>query len=111
MKFDPLKEAVAEAIFLYDQDEPWDEATGTSRREFLRMADAAIRGMDRTDAWELFRTMANILDGYMPILEEAATAEISAETGKEFPRITQRSRFKAARQAVDRAFDMLGLEP
>ena len=39
------------------------------------MADAAIRAMDRTDVWELFRTMTGLLDGYMPVLEAAANAD------------------------------------
>ena len=106
---DPLKEAVAEALFVLDYDKPWDEATSTSRWQRLCMADTAIRAMDRTDVWELFRTMTSLLDGYMPVLEAAANAEAIEEAGKEMQMTTQRFRLKAAQESVERAFDILGI--
>lgn len=108
---DPIKEAVAEALFVYDYDEPWEDATSTSRRHFLGMANDALRAADRTDAWDLLRQLANILDGAMHLLEDAACKEAKAEAGKTFRRITDQNRLKAAKQAVARALAMQGIEP
>lgn len=109
MKHNEMKTAVAKALFAKDYGEPWKDATETARWHWLEMADVAIRAMDRSDGMALLHQLANLLDGCIPLLEDAAAQEARENEGKALRCITQRKRLEVARQAIDRAFDMLGM--
>ena len=109
MKHDSMKRAVAAALFAKDYGEPWKEATETARWHWMEMADVAIRAMDRSDAMAVLHQLANIMDGILPLLEEAAERERKQNEGNALKCITQRKRLEVARQAIDRAFDILGI--
>ncbi len=109
MTNDSMKRAVAAALFAKDYGEPWKEATETARWHWMEMADVAIRAMDRSDAMAVLHQLANIMDGILPLLEEAAEQERKDNEGKAMKCITQRKRLEASRQAIDRAFDILGM--
>lgn len=107
MFIDPIKEAVAAALFEKDYEEPWSEATIIARRQWLDMADCAIRAMERTDIYELFCQMTNLLEGYMPILEKAAVEETISQENQTFKKVTQRNRLTAARECVNRGREII----
>lgn len=103
-----MTEAVAAALFEDEQGEPWAEATTTARWDYRQRADVAIRAMDRSDAMDVFLTMANVLDGLMPTLKHAAHGEAKREAGKPMRKITKQRRYEAARRSVARANVILG---
>ncbi len=109
MKNNPMIRAVAAALFAKDYGEPWREATETARWHWMEMADIAIRAMERSDAMAILHQLANLLDGSLPLLEEAAEQERIENEGKALKCITQRKRLEVARTAIDRAFDILGI--
>lgn len=109
--YNAFKEQVAAALFEKDYGEPWDEATETARWHWLDMADAAIRAMDRSEAMNIMHTLATILNGVMPLLEQAAIDEARAEQGKTMRKVTQQRRREAAMVAVERAFEIMRIAP
>jgi hypothetical protein len=110
MKNNPMIRAVAAALFAKDYGEPWREATETARWHWMEMADVAVRAMERSDAMTVLHQLANLLDGLLPLLEEAAERERKDNEGKALKCITQRKRLEVSRQAIDRAFDILGMQ-
>lgn len=107
MNITPMQEAVAEALFEKDYEEPWSEATIIARRQWLDMADCAIRAMERTEVWNLFCTMTTLLEGVIPLIDKAAIEEFEAERGKAMRRITQQSRLEEARGCVQIASEII----
>lgn len=107
----PMKEAVAAALFKDYHGDEWDEATEFARADYLQRADLVMRTMDRSDVMSVLHTLATIVEGIMPLLDKAAIDEHRQQqdnvTG--LRRITQQKRREAAMIAVDRAFEMMGL--
>lgn len=106
---DKMKRLVAAALFAKDVGEPWKEATMTARWHWMEMAGVAIRAMERSDAMATLHELANLLDGTLPLLESAAKQEGKENEGKALKCITQRKRLEVARTAIDRAYNILGM--
>jgi hypothetical protein len=102
-----FKEQVAAALFEKDYGEPWDEATETARWHWMEMADTAIRAMDRSDALNVMHTLATVMEGIMPLLDNAAVEEARAGYGSSMRPVTQQRRREAAMVAVERAFELM----
>jgi hypothetical protein len=109
MFVNPMKEAVAAALFKDYHGDDWDEATEPARADYLQRADLVMRTMDRSEIMSVLHTLATIVEGVMPLLDKAATEEARADEGKTFRRVTQQNRLDAAKIAVDRAFEMMGI--
>lgn len=109
MFVNPMKEAVAAALFKDYHGEEWEEATEPARADYLQRADLVMRTMDRSDIMNVLHTLATIMAGIMPLLEKAAVDEAREDQGKTFRRVTQQNRREAAMIAVDRAFEMMGI--
>lgn len=109
MFVNPMKEAVAAALFKDYHGEEWEEATEPARADYLQRAELVIRTMDRSEIMSVLHTLATIVEGIMPLLEKAAVEEARADKGKTFRRVTQQNRREAAMIAVDRAFEMMGI--
>lgn len=109
MFVNPMKEAVAAALFKDYHGEEWEEATEPARADYLQRAELVMRTMDRSEIMNVLHTLATIVEGVMPLLENAAQHEARAENGKTFRRVTQQNRLAAAKVAVDRAFEMMGI--
>lgn len=107
MMITPMQEAVAAALFEKDYEEPWSEATIIARRQWLDMADCAIRAMDRTEVWDLFFTMTTLLEGVIPLIDKAADEEFEADRGKAMRRVTQQKRLETAKSCVQRASEII----
>lgn len=104
-----MRTAIAARLFSHEHGEPWEESTQTARWHYLELADIAIAAMDKDNIRELARTMANILDGVMPLLDREAARERSREAGKTMRKITEQNRALAAKEVVNRTFQALGI--
>jgi len=104
----PMKEAIAAALFKDYHGDEWEDATEPARADYLQRADLVMRTMDRSDAMSVLHTLATVMQGIMPLLDKAAIDEAREEQGKTMRRVTQQRRREAALIAVDRAFEMLG---
>ena len=109
MFVNPMKEAVAAALFKDYHGDDWEEATEPARADYLQRAELVIRTMDRSDTMSVLHTLATIMAGIMPLLEKAAVDEARAEQGKPMRQVTQQRRREAAMIAIDRAFEILGI--
>jgi hypothetical protein len=109
MFVNPMKEAVAAALFKDYHGEEWEEATEPARADYLQRADLVMRTMDRSEIMNLLHTLATIMDATMPLLENAAAKEERAEQGKGLRKVTLQRRRDAALVAIDRAFEVLGI--
>ena len=109
MFVNPMKEAVAAALFKDYHGEEWEEATEPARADYLQRADLVMRTMDRSDIMNVLHTLATIMAGIMPLLEKAAVDEARAEQGKTMRKVTQQRRRDAALVAIDQAFEILGI--
>ena len=107
----PMKEAVAAALFKDYHGDDWEEATEPARADYLHRADLVMRTMDRSDVMSVLHTLATIVEGIMPLLDKAATDEYREQQSNSIGmrRITQQKRREAAMIAVDRAFELMGI--
>lgn len=103
-----MRRAVAAAIFEAEHGEPFSEATGVAEADYLDLADAAIRAMDRTDALRLLRDIVPLLEGSLDTLEYMAKLEEHREAGSPMRKVTHKLRFEAARKMVERGYAILG---
>lgn len=109
MFVNPMKEAVAAALFKDYHGDDWEDATEPARADYLHRAELVLRTMDRSEIMNVLHTLATIMEGTMPLLEKAAAEEARADEGKTFRRVTQQNRLDAAKVAVDRAFEIMGI--
>jgi len=109
MFVNPMKEAVAAALFKDYHGEEWEEATEPARADYLQRADLVMRTMDRSEIMSVLHTLATIMAGIMPLLEKAADDEARVEQGKTMRKVTQQRRRDAALVAIDQAFEILGI--
>lgn len=66
--------------------------------------------MDATEAHDLIRRMAMMLDGLQPLIDTAAMRERAAEAGKVLRCITMQERSRACFELVEEACAFLRLE-
>lgn len=109
MFVNPMKEAVAAALFKDYHGEDWNEATEPARADYLQRADLVMRTMDRSEIMSILHTLATVVDGIMPLLDKAAVEEAREDQGKTFRRVTQQNRREAAMIAVNQAFQIIGI--
>jgi hypothetical protein len=109
MFVNPMKEAVAAALFKDYHGEEWEEATEPARADYLQRADLVMRTIDRSEIMNLLHTLATIMDATMPLLENAAAKEEREERDKALRKVTLQRRRDAALVAIDRAFEILGI--
>lgn len=109
MFVNPMKEAVAAALFKDYHGDEWEEATEPARADYLQRADLVMRTMDRSEIMSVLHTLATIMAAIMPLLEKAAVDEARAEQGKPMRKVTQQRRREAAMIAIEQAFEILGI--
>jgi hypothetical protein len=105
----PMKEAVAAALFKDYHGDEWEDATENARLDYLHRADLVMRTMDRSEIMNVLHTLATVLNGVMPLIEKAAAQEAKEGEGLTLKRVTQQRRLEAAKSAVDRAFEIMGI--